>query len=469
MRLPLRRTGLALVLLAAPAEGQQRWLDAPLAARVDSVYSRFATPGSPGCAVGIAWNGRQYARGYGLASVEHAVPITPATVFDIGSASKQFTAMSVVLLAQDGKLSLDDEIQRFLPEVPRYSAPVTIRHLLHHTSGIRDYIDVLSLSGFGDEAVTTEADALDAIVRQKVTNFTPGSEQRYSNSGYFLLSVIVKRASGQSLRDFAAKRIFGPLQMTGTQFVDRHELIVPGKAGSYAPGPQGSLVLALANWEQTGDGAVNTTVQDLFKWDRNFETGAVGGAAGLAEMHKVGVLTGGKPITYALGLVVDKFRGVRQVAHGGAWAGFRAHLARFPEEKLSLISLCNIANSNPGQLNQRVAGVLLEGKLEPAAEPGAFVPSPLARSFSPTAATLAGIAGTYRTVELLADLIISVRGDTVLARPGLSPEQRIRPVAADTFAFFGTRMVFVRTGGAVTGLLLYNRGLLDFQLTKVTP
>jgi CubicO group peptidase (beta-lactamase class C family) len=376
--------------------------------------------------------------------------------------------MAVVLLAQDGKLSLDDEIQKFLPEIPRYPAgAITIRHLLHHTSGLRDYLDVMGLSGISDEAVTTEADALDAIVRQKETNFPPGSEFRYSNSGYFLLSVIVKRVSGESLRDFAARRIFTPLAMSRTQFVDRHEMVVAGKAGSYGQGEGGRFVLALANWEQTGDGAVNTTVEDLVKWERNFETGTVGGAAGIAELHKTGV-AGGKPITYALGLGIDSLRGVRRVSHGGAWAGYRAHIVRYPDQKVSLISLCNLSNSNPGELNQRVSVLLLEGKLGPATAPGTFVRSPMARTFSPTPDALSGITGTYRSPELLADWVITVRRDSVLVRPGLGAEYPLRPVAADTFAAFGTRVVVSRTGGTVTGLILDNRGLRNFRLTKVT-
>ena len=238
-----KQLALLLILLLAPTSllAQSNPLPSALAGRVDSVFLRFTAAGSPGCALGVVRNGRlDYARGYGLASVEHGVPITPATVFDIGSVSKQFTAMAVVLLAQDGKLSFDDEIQKFLPEIPRYAGAVTIRHLLQHTSGLRDYIDILGWSGLGDEAVTTDADALDAIVRQKATNFPPGSEFRYSNSGYFLLSLIVKRVSGESLRDFAARRIFAPLAMSRTQFVDRHEMVVAGKAGSYGPGEGGS-------------------------------------------------------------------------------------------------------------------------------------------------------------------------------------------------------------------------------------
>ena len=464
-KLPLIGT---LLLAATPLAAQSNPLGPALTAQVDSVFRRFTAPGSPGCALGVVREGRlDFARGYGLASIEHGVPITPATVFDIGSVSKQFTAMAIVLLAQDGKLSLDDEIQKFLPEMPRYPAgAITIRHLLHHTSGLRDYLDVMGLSGIADEAVTTEADALDAIVRQQETNFPPGSEFRYSNSGYFLLSVIVRRVTGQTLRYFAATRIFAPLEMSRTQFVDRHEMIVPGKAGSYAPGPGGTFVLSMANWEQTGDGAVNTTVEDLVKWERNFESGTVGGAAGIAELHKTGV-AGGKPIGYALGLGIDSLRGVRRVSHGGAWAGYRAHIVRYPDQKLSLITLCNLSNSNPFELNQGVSVLLLEGKLGPAPAPGTFVRSPLARTFSPPPDALSGVAGTYRSPELLADWVITVRRDSVLARPGLGAEYLLRPVAADTFAAFGTRVVVSRSGGTVTGLILDNRGLRNFRLTKV--
>lgn len=278
----------------------------------------------------------------------------------------------------------------------------------------------------------------------------------------------MKRASGVSLRDFAARRIFAPLEMTHTQYVDRHDMIVPGKAGSYGEGPNGGFVLALANWEQTGDGAVNTTVEDLFKWDRNFETGTVGGSAGLREMQTPGVLTGGKPIAYALGLTVDSLRGARRVSHGGSWAGFRAHLLRFPDLKVSLISLCNLSSSNPGLLNQRVAELLLQGTLGPTQPFTAFRPSSAA-PFRPPPEALAGMAGTYHTDELLADWVVTVRGDSVFGQPGLGAEFPLRPTGSGVFNAFGTRVTLVRSGDRVTGLTLDNRGLRNFQLTKVTP
>src|ERR1041385_6854545 len=200
-----------------------------LAARVDSVFAAFTAPGSPGCALGVVQDGRLgYSGGYGLASIELGVPITSRTVFDIGSVSKQFTAMAVLLLAREGKLSLDDEIQKYLPEIPRYARPVTSRHLLHHTSGLRDYIDLLGWSGVQEESVTGDRDALAILARQRAANFEAGAEYLYSNSGFFLLSVIVRRASGKSLRAFAAERIFGPLGMRHSFYLDDHNEIVPG-------------------------------------------------------------------------------------------------------------------------------------------------------------------------------------------------------------------------------------------------
>jgi CubicO group peptidase (beta-lactamase class C family) len=396
--------------------------------------------------------------------VELGVPITPATVFDIGSVSKQFTALAVLLLAKDGKLSLDDEIQRFVPEVPRYARPVTLRHLLHHTSGLRDYIDILGWSGIGDESVTTDADALAAITRQQRLNFEPGAEYLYSNSGFFLLSVVVRRASGRSLRDFAAERIFGPLGMRHTQFLDRHELIVPGKAGSYAGRGGSQFALALANWEQTGDGAVNTSVEDLLLWERNFSEGRVGGADLLRELTTPGRLNDGSPMTYALGIGVDTYRGLPRVSHGGSWAGFRAQLTRFPAAGVSIITLCNLSDSNPGALTRQVGDLLLGDRLGPAPAP---VSRPdTARRWTPPAALLAELAGTYHSEELFADWVLSVRGDSLFARPGLGPEILLVPSGPDGFTAYGTRIAVRREAGRVAGLTLNNRGLRDFRLDR---
>jgi CubicO group peptidase (beta-lactamase class C family) len=388
----------AAIIGASPLAGQAGLSD-DVTRRIDTVFARFERPGSPGCALGVYRDGRLvYARGYGSAHLELDVPITPATVFDLGSTSKQFTAMSILLLAKDGKLSLDDDVRRFLPELPSYARPITIRHLLHHTSGLRDYLTLMALAGESFDNVSTDEDALDLIVRQRALDFTPGSEWEYSNTGFFLLSLIVKRASGQSLREFAAARIFGPLRMTHTQFRDDHRSIIPNRAAAYdPPDSTGAYHIDVSNFEQTGDGAVHTTVEDLLLWDRNFYSGQVGGPEVLAEMVRPGTLNDGTALDYASGLMVGSYRGLRTVSHGGSWGGYRAELLRFPTETLSVACLCNVARSNPTGLARRVADVVLADRLAPAPAETAATDGATTDTATTTATPANGeLLGAYR-------------------------------------------------------------------------
>ena len=336
---------------------------------VDSIFAEYDKPDSPGCALGVYRDDRIiYSRGYGMADLERKVPITPHSVFDIGSTSKQFTAASIILLAQQGKLSLADDVRKHIPELPAYQAPITINHLLHHTSGLRDYIGLMTLGGADIDDVTTEEEALASIVRQKELNFAPGAEHLYSNSGYFLLSIIVERTSGRSLRDFAREHIFQPLGMKRTHYLGSYDDIVPDRALAYAPLRQGGYRTDVSRWLQLGDGAVFTTVEELLLWDKNFYEPKVGGRELLTELQTTGTLTNGKSLSYARGLMVGEYRGQRTVAHGGAWGGYRAELIRFPEQHFSVATLCNLGNSDPSSLSRRVADVLLADVLEPIPE-----------------------------------------------------------------------------------------------------
>lgn len=359
-----RRIAASVILaVALLSGGSQLAAQQTLQARVDSLFASFDSNDSPGCALGVYLNGEiVYARGYGMADIARGTPITPQTVFDIGSTSKQFTAAAIVLLAQQGKLSLDDDVRRFIPELPQYERPITIRHLLHHTSGLRDYIALLAWGGVSFEETTTAQQALDAIVRQKALNFTPGDEHLYSNSGYFLLSQIVERASGQTLREFAQQHIFAPLGMSSTHYHDDHTMVVPARAIGYESADSG-FEPAMSNWEQTGDGAVFTTVEDLFLWDQNFYQPEVGGEAMLRALLTRGRLNNGDSIDYALGLVHGTVRGAPAITHGGAWAGYRAELLRVPDQRFAVAVLCNLAEAEPTQLAGAVANVYLADKL----------------------------------------------------------------------------------------------------------
>jgi len=396
---------------------------------IDKVFEEFDKAGSPGCALAVYRDGAiAYARGYGQASLEHGVPITSRTVFDIGSTSKQFTAFAILLLERDGKLSLDDDIRTYVPELQPMPQAVAIRHLIMHTSGLRDYLTLWSLAGMKTENWTTQADAVQLVARQKQPNFPAGAEWLYSNTGYLLLAEVVKRVSGKSLPDFAAERIFRPLGMERTFYLDDHTRVVPGRAEGYLPRRGGGFSVEMSDFEQTGDGAVQTNVEDLLLWDRNFYQPRVGDAALLEKAQKVGRLNDGKKLDYAAGLMIGTYRGLPTVRHGGSWAGYRAELLRFPQSRTSIACLCNIGSANPGALANQVADVVLATQLQPrnprrsrAAMPEVKVP----------VEKLALMAGIYEPVTAGPFRRIVVKDGTL--HFGMGEGQSLRAVAADRF------------------------------------
>lgn len=340
------------------------------AAGTDAIFAEWNRPDTPGCGVAVFRDGAiAFQKGYGQANLELGVPIGPDTVFDIGSTSKQFTAAAILLLERDGKLSLDDDVRKYVPELPDYGQTITLSHLLHHTSGLRDYIEVQLLAGIAFDDYSSDRQTLALLSQQKAPNFAPGSEYVYSNTGYFLAAEVVKRVSGRSLAQFARERIFAPLGMRDTRFRDDHALPVRGRASAYgrAEVPHGRTPptgieryrIDLPNWDQVGDGSVLTTLADLQRWDENFYRPVVGDEAFLARLQQPGKLADGEPIEYALGLVIGEHRGLKTVAHGGAWGGYRAQLLRYPERHLSVATLCNVATADTEGLAQRTAELWL--------------------------------------------------------------------------------------------------------------
>lgn len=389
----MRRTAL-LVLIVGVAPSTARAQGAPdSAAAVDRIFANWSSRQSPGCAVGVARNGQTILeRAYGMANLEYDVPNTPQTIFEAGSVSKQFTAAAVALLAQQGKLSLDDEVSKYIPELPDYETPITIRHMLTHTSGLRDWGTVALATGWPRGTRThTHAHVLDIVSRQKSLNYTPGAEYLYSNTGYNLAAIIVARVSGMSFAEFTRKNLFEPLGMTSTQWRDDYTRIVKNRATAYGRGRQGGWGLEMPFEDVHGNGGLLTTVGDLLKWNENFVSPRVGGVNFVRELQQRGRLNNGREISYALGLVVDNYRGVPEVSHTGATAGYRAFLARYPEQRLSVAVLCNAANANPS-MGQRIADIFLGGQAQVAArqagEPGVTLPPE----------QLAEKAGVYRNL-----------------------------------------------------------------------
>jgi CubicO group peptidase (beta-lactamase class C family) len=360
-------TGVALLALPAASLAQAVTSSTDTTARaVDRVFAAWQSTDGPGCALGVSRNGRViYEHGYGMANLETGTPITASSIFHVASVSKQFTAMAIMLLARDGKLSLDDDVRKYIPELPDYGTRITIRHLLTHTSGLRDQWNLLALArGRFEENRITEADVMDIVPRQKALNFTPGAEYVYSNTGYTLAAVIVKRVSGKSLRDFADERIFKPLGMASTHFHDDYTMLVPGRTSAYAPRGSGWRV-SIPNYDTYGATSLFTTVGDLLKWEANFDTRLVGDRAILDQMQTSGRLTTGDSTGYGLGLALGAYRGTRLVEHGGADAGYRTVVGRFPEQGLAYAVLCNAASANPTALARGVADVYLSGSLGP--------------------------------------------------------------------------------------------------------
>ncbi|MBZ5539139.1 MAG: serine hydrolase [Acidobacteriia bacterium] len=449
---------------APPARAQQE-----ANAAVDAVFADVAKPGSPGCALGVYREGKMiYARGYGLADLEQSVPITPQSVFDIGSTSKQFTVTSVLLLEKQGKLSVNDDVRKYIPELPEYGGKITILHLMNHTSGLRDYLTLFELAGINTDSVTTDEDALAIIARQKALNFAPGSDWLYSNTGFFLLSVIVKRVSGQPLAEFAAENIFTPLGMTHTQFRDDHTSLIAKRALAYDPTGKGGYKLDVSYFEQTGDGAVHTSVEDLLRWDENFYSAQIGGKAYLAEIQERGKLASGKALEYAKGLFVGDYRALHTVSHGGSWGGYRAELLRFPEQHFSVACLCNVGNANPEKRARQVAEVYLGGLMKAKEEKREAEDLEKQKpEIALAAEQLRAYTGDYWSEELGVTYRLALAGEkmklaAVLDRTGLPRTGHALPIAwrataADEFAASGAPLILhFRRGanGAVSGFTL---------------
>lgn len=333
--------------------------------RVDQIFAAYAKPSSPGCALGVIQDGSfVYLKGYGMGSLELRVSLSAQSVFYMGSVSKQFTAASIVLAAEQGFLSLDDNIRKYIPELPEYGRPITIREMLHHASGLPDVLGMLGISGRSLEDLYPTAELMDLIIRQKHLNFTPGDEYLYSNTNYFLLAEVVKRATGKPLSEFASENIFKPLGMTHTSFYDDHTLVVPGRVAAYRPGKDGFLVDWSTSYDIVGGGGLMSSVDDLLLWDRNFYQNKLGKGTLVKEMQTRGTLNNGAENDYALGLYMSTYRGLPIVDHDGANFGYRTDILRFPQQRFTVLTLCNVSTADPASLSRRVADIYLEKELQ---------------------------------------------------------------------------------------------------------
>ena len=459
--------GCALILAAlaaAPAAGQS----AASEKAVDAIFSRWTTS-TPGCAVGVAVRGKPVlAKAYGMADLEHSVPNTPDTIFESGSVAKQFTAMAIMLLVQDGRLSLDDQVRKHIPELPDYGVPLTIRHMLTHTSGLRDWGSIASIAGAPRTTREyTHAHVLDIVSRQKSLNFPPGTQWSYSNTGFNLAAIIVDRVSGMSFGEFSKRRIFQPLGMTSTQWRDDHRRIVKGRAIAYSTAP-GGYEIEMPFENVHGNGGLLTTVGDLLKWNDNFVTPVVGDMTTVAQMATAGKYNDGRHLDYGLGLYVRPLDGVKNIYHSGSTAGYRAHLNRFPESQTSVAVLCNASDGEATRaandvsrlyLGKAPAGGTIGGGT--AGVTGAPKPEPVPPP------SLSDFAGDYWSDEAETKLTALVERNRLALRrrPGMLIELDL--VGKDTFrGQIGTVTFHRNATGTVEALSIKQDRVWDLRFAR---
>jgi CubicO group peptidase (beta-lactamase class C family) len=434
--------------------------------KVDLLFARW-TATTPGCAVGVGVGGRSVLeRAYGMADLEHDVRNKPDTIFEAGSVSKQFTAAAVLLLVRDGKVALDDPVRKYIPELPDYKTPLTVRHMLNHTSGLRDWGNLAGIAGWPrGSRVHTHAHVVDILSRQRALNFTPGSRYSYSNSGYNLAAVLVARVSGMSFADFSQQRIFQPLGMTRTSWRDDYTRILKDRAIAYDAAAAGFRTdMPFENVH--GNGGLLTTVGDLLRWNENFVTTKVGDAEFVKLQQTTVPFTSGTMQTYAFGLMIGTYKGVPEVSHSGSTAGYRAFLTRFPDQHVSVAVLCNAGPANATTLARGVADLYLGDRVNPAAKPSpapAETRGPLTGitrddTFKPDAAALAAYAGTYYSEEIETTIVVEVLNGALVARRRPDTTIPLRPHSRDRFE-----------GAAGLGLVTFHRqnGLVvDFGVTQ---
>lgn len=426
------------------------------AERVDHLLAGFNKPGSAGCSVGVIRNGRFiYKKSFGYASLELGVPLTPQSVFYVGSVSKQFTAASVVLAAEQDYLSLDDDVRKYLPELPDYGHPVTLRQMLHQTSGFRDFFDLIALSGGNPAEIGSPADILKLIVRQKGLNNVPGAEWNYSNSNYFLLAEVVQRATKKSLARFAAESIFQPLGMKHTLFFDDNTLVVPNRVAAYDPGKDGKFLVDWStSYNLVGGGGVMSTVDDLLLWDRNFYSNKLGKGTLVQQLQNHGVLNNGNQINYALGLMLEDYRGLPTVEHSGANFGYRSEYLRFPQQRFSAILLCNLSTAGPVGLAHKISDLYLEGDLAPTSAPRVSPGFPNPETY----------AGTYLDPHTKTIYNFTVEGGNLMGWG-----EALQPVAANQYYDLQGDVMTFSSNNGVMHLSLPIPGELYFSGDRIEP
>jgi CubicO group peptidase (beta-lactamase class C family) len=467
---------ICLTGVAPGLPGQQRQLPDAARAQIDILLAPFDLVSTPGCAVGIAQDGQLiFAHGYGMSDLAAGTRLSPTSVLGLASYSKQFTAAAIALLEQQGRLSTDDDIRRWLPEMPSYGSPIRIRDLLHHTSGIRDYLSMAGLAGHDAEGLLPPDVSMGLIIRQRGLNHPTGERSSYSNSNYFLLAQIVERATGMQFATFLADHIFKPLGMHHTRFASAGDA-VGGQAESYREAEDGRLMQVTLTSMLSGDGGAYGTVADLAKWEANFWNPTLGTdpAALVQTMRTEGRFADGRAIGYGWGTQFSTYRGARTEGHGGTWGGYRSMVLRFPAQRMAAIVLCNRLEISPFQVTRRLADIVIGDSLAASTEAPGSLRTP-GNPPTPTGTMMARVVleqytGRFQSTELEASYIFALDSTGLtLATPWSSP-QRVIVTHADTLATSGRTLVIQRdSGGKVSGFTLNSGRVRGVEFQRIAP
>lgn len=449
--------------------------------RIDSMFASYNAQ-TPGAAVAIVKDGRViFKKGYGMANLEHSIPITPQTVFNIASVSKQFTAFAAYLLESEGKINFDDEVRKYIPELPVYAWPVKIKHILAHTSGLRDQAALLSLAGWRQDDVITTEQILKLLARQKNLNFTPGTTFNYNNTGYTLLAEIVHRVSGKTFAAFTSERIFRPLGMLNTSFSDNHEEIIKNRAESY------HLVNKVyqhkpINVSNPGPSNLMTTVEDLARWVLNFENPVVGNSKIIGEFNQPSYFDNGNKVVlrivdgdsifHAKGQNLSNYKGVAMITHGGHTAGFRTFLGRFPNQQLSIIALSNDEHNENLRARWQIADFYIGAHLTAEKKATTHPQNAGTKPSLNFTGNLKDFEGEYYNDEISTGYSFNVKGSNLVMSHLRIGDIELRRTGQNKFAGSGEQvftfdMEFMRNEkGAVTGFAISNFGVKNLAFIK---
>ena len=438
-------------------------------AKVDAVFENWNKPNTPGAAVAVVKNGEVILeKGYGMANLEYDVPITPSTIFQIASVSKQFTVFAILLLEKEGKLNLDDDIRKHLPEVPDFGEKISLRHLASHTSGLRDQWALLEMAGWQIADVITQEDILELVRKQENLNFAPGEEFMYSNTGFTLLAEVVEKVSGKSFAEFSEERIFEPLRMQSTLVYDDYRKVVKNRAYSYYNGKTGYRKGVL-NVEAVGQGNIFSSASDMAKWVINLQDPKVGVTSMINRMNELQVLNNGEIFEGALGQFVKEYRGLKEIEHAGRTVGFNSHVSRFPEQDFAVSILSNSAELEADEMVHKIADIYLEGRFKEKQEvPVAKVEPVIVTSIVLDKETINSYLGEYEFQPGIVFSIIQENGQ-LMGKPTGGTALKLLPISTDEFWAEGAKFVFIKDPGKKAEVLkLYNGGEV-YEMNRVVP